>query len=145
MSVFAQFLPGGQPQPQQPVSIEIDGYAAKVNARVITRGEVREAMAPLLPEIYRQFQGAQLEEELEKAFDKSRDEIIERVLIMEAFTARGGTIPDQYVNDEIKRVINDRFKGDKAMFEQQLAEQKKNTRRIYGYGSRTDGRRHDDQ
>lgn len=130
LSAFAQFLPGAQVQPQQPVSIEIDGYAAKVNARVITRGEVREAMAPLLPEIYRQFQGAQLEEELQKAYNKARDEVIERVLIMEAFTARGGGIPDQYVNDEIKRVINDRFKGDGAMFEQQLAEQKK-TREEY--------------
>ncbi|MDZ8119749.1 peptidylprolyl isomerase [Pontiella agarivorans] len=130
LSAFSQFLPGAQPQPQQPVSIEIDGYAAKVNDRVITRGEVREAMAPALPEIYRQFQGPQLEEELQKAFNKAREEIIERVLIMEAFEERGGMIPDQYVNDEIKRVINDRFKGDKAMFEQQLAEQKK-TREEY--------------
>ncbi len=127
---LAQFLPGAQPQPQQPISIEIDGYAAKVNDRVITRGEVREAMAPLLPEIYRQFKGPQLEEELEKAFNKARGELIERALIMEAFTERGGTIPDQYVEDEIKRTINDRFKGDKAMFEQVLSEQKK-TREEY--------------
>lgn len=125
LTAFAQFLPGAQPQPQQPVSIEIDGYAAKVNDRVITRGEVREAMAPLLPEIYRQFTGAALEAELQKAFNNARKEIIERALIMNAFTERGGGIPDQYVNDEIKRVINDRFKGDKAMFEQQLAEQKR--------------------
>lgn len=126
-AVFGQALPA---TPQQPVSIEIDGYAAKVNDRVITRGEVREALAPILPEIYRQFQGAQLEEELEKAFNKARDEIIERALIMEAFKVRGGQIPDQYVNDEIKRVINDRFKGDKALFEQVLTEQKK-TREEY--------------
>ncbi|QBG47574.1 hypothetical protein EGM51_09270 [Verrucomicrobia bacterium S94] len=130
LSAFSQFLPGAQPQPQQPISIEIDGYAAKVNDRVITRGEVREAMAPVLPEIYRQFQGPQLEEELQKAFNKAREDLIERALIMEAFEERGGMIPDQYVNDEIKRIINDRFKGDKAMFEQQLAEQKK-TREEY--------------
>lgn len=112
------------------MSIEIDGYAAKVNDRVITRGEVREALAPLLPELYRQFQGAQLEAELEKAFKRARKETVERVLIMEAFKAKGGGIPDQYVNDEIKRVINDRFKGDKALFEQVLTEQKK-TREEY--------------
>ncbi len=130
LAAAAQFLPGVQPQPQQPVSIEIDGYAAKVNDRVITRGEVREAMAGVLPEIYRQFQGAQLEEELRKAFDRARDDMIERALMMEAFKAKGGQIPDQYVNDEIKRVINERFKGDKALFEQVLAEQKK-TREEY--------------
>ncbi|WP_372794729.1 peptidylprolyl isomerase [Pontiella sp.] len=126
----AQLLPGAPSQPQQPVSIEIDGYAAKVNDRIITRGEVREAMAPMLPEIYRQFQGPQLEEELEKAFNQARDELIERALIMEAFETRGGGIPDQYIEDEIKRTINERFKGDAAMFEQVLAEQKK-TRKEY--------------
>ena len=115
---------------QQPKSIEIDGYAAKVNSRVITRGEVREAMAPLLPELYRQFKGPQLDAELEKAFIHARDELVERALIMESFGAKGGQIPDQYVKDEIKRIINERFKGDEAAFEQVLAEQKK-TREEY--------------
>ncbi|MEE9368229.1 MAG: SurA N-terminal domain-containing protein [Pontiella sp.] len=117
-------------QKPKKTSVEIDGYAAKVNDRVITRGEVREALAPILPELYRNFQGAQLEEELEKAFERTRDEMVERVLIMEAFKEKGGTIPDQYVNDEIKRTINSRFKGDKALFEQVLTEQKK-TREEY--------------
>jgi len=111
--------------PMQNRSIEIDGYAAKVNDRVITQGEVREAMAAMLPELYRTFQGARLEEELEKAFVKTRDELVERALIMAAYTARGGQIPDQYVNDEIKRIITERFKGDAALFEQVLVGQKK--------------------
>ncbi len=106
-------------------SIEIDGYAATVNDRVITQGEVREAMAPILPELYRTYQGAKLEEELEKAFVNTRNELVERALIMAAYKARGGQIPDQYVNDEIKRVITERFKGDDALFEQVLAGQKK--------------------
>ena len=118
---FGQYLPK---QPET-VSIEIDGYAAKVNDRVITRGEVRESLAPMLPELYRSYQGAQLEEELEKAFVSARDEMVERALIMEAFSIKGGAIPDQYVEDEIKRMINERFKGDKVLFEQVLTEQKK--------------------
>ncbi len=121
----ASTLFGQTNTPPQIRSIEIDGYAARVNDRVITRGEVREVLAPMLPELYRVYQGAQLEEELEKAFAKVRDELVERALIMEAFSAQGGQIPDQYVNDEIKRVISDRFKGDKALFEQVLTEQKK--------------------
>ncbi|MEN8255842.1 MAG: peptidylprolyl isomerase [Verrucomicrobiota bacterium] len=111
--------------PTQNRSIEVDGYAAKVNERVITQGEVREALTPMLPELYRAYQGARLEEELEKAFVRIRDELVERALIMAAYTARGGQIPDQYVNDEIKRVIAERFKGDDALFEQVLAGQKK--------------------
>ena len=124
-AVFGQMKPM-----QQTRSIEIDGYAAKVNDRVITHGEVREALAPMLPELYRTYQGDQLEEELEKAFKKVLNDLIERTLIMEAYKERGGQIPDQYVNDEIKRMINERFKGDKALFEQVLTEQKK-TREEY--------------
>ncbi len=106
-------------------SIEIDGYAARVNERVITDGEVNEALAPIMPELYRTYQGAALQEELKKAFVKVRDELVERALIMEAFSAKGIQIPDQYVNDEIKRVISERFKGDEALFEQVLTAQKK--------------------
>lgn len=108
----------------QPRSIEIDGYAARVNERVITRGEVMEALAPLMQDIYRNYQGAALEQEQERAFVRVRDELVERALIMEAYQARGGQIPDHYVNDEIRRVISDRFKGDEAQFEQLLAGQK---------------------
>lgn len=111
--------------PKEPVSIQIDGYAARVNDKIITRSEVRELLAPLLPELYRTYQGAQLEEELQKAYAKARDELVERALIMEAFKVRGGQIPDEYVNEEINRIINDRFKGDRALFEQTLTEQKK--------------------
>jgi len=103
----------------------IDGYAAKVNDRVITRGEVYDAMAPMLPELDRLYQGDELKAALDKAFKQAREELIERALIMESFKVKGGQIPDQYVNDEIKRMINDRFKGDEAQFEQVLASQKK--------------------
>lgn len=106
-------------------SIPIDGYVAQVNDRVITRGEVVQMLAPMLPELYQRFQGEALEIELEKAFKKVRGELIERALIMEAFKKRGGDIPDQYVNDEIDRVISSRYKGDAALFEQALTSQKK--------------------
>lgn len=116
--------------PQTPKTIEIDGYAAKVNDRVVTHGEVRDSLTAILPELYRNHKGADLDAELEKAFNRAREELVERALIMETFEARGHQIPEQYVNDEIKRVINDRFKGDEALFEQVLAEQKK-TREEY--------------
>lgn len=114
------------PQTNEPVkSVEIDGYAAKVNDRVITIGDVREAMAPMLPDLYRSYQGDELEQALVSAFNKVREELIEQALILEAFEERGGHIPDQYVNDEVRRIIHDRFKGDEALFEQVLANQKK--------------------
>ena len=117
---FGQFAPTPQVE-----SVEIDGYVAKVNDRVITKGDVWAATAPRLPELHRTYQGAQLEEKLKEAFEETQENLIERLLIMEAFAKRGGQIPDQYVNDEIKRMINERFKGDEAQFEHMLAEQKK--------------------
>jgi len=130
MLTAAAIAYGQTNSPPLPASIQIDGYAAKVNDRVITRGEVREVLSPMLPELYRTFQGEKREAELEKAFVHTLNELIERALIMEAYKARGGQIPDQYVNEEINRIVAERFKGDHAQFEQVLAEQKK-TREEY--------------
>ncbi len=105
-------------------SVDIDGYAAKVNDRVVTIGDVREAMAPMLPEIYRSYQGAELEEALQNAYLEAREELVQQALILESFKERGGQIPDQFVNDEIRRVINERFNGSEAQFEQALTSQK---------------------
>ncbi len=111
--------------PPEKRSIEIDGYAAKVNDKVITQGEVREALAPLLPDLYRAYKGEQLEKELDSAYRKAREDLVDRALILAAFKKRGGQIPDQYVNEEIDRMVKARFNGDKAVFEQTLAAQKK--------------------
>lgn len=115
---------------QQTSFIEVDGYAAKVNGTVITRSDVFEALAPMLQEIYRSYQGDELKQELEKAFNTTRDKLIERALIMVAFKKRGGQIPDQYVEGEIQRIIQERFNGDEALFEQALSQQRK-TRQEY--------------
>ena len=106
-------------------TIPIDGYAAKVNDRVITIAEVREAVAPTLQELYQRYEGEQLTQALTHAYDQARNELIEQALILECYEARGGTIPDQYIADEIKRIINERFNGDEARFEQLLTSQKK--------------------
>ncbi len=113
------------PASARPERVEIDGYAAKVNDRIITIGEVREALAPMLPELYRTYQGEQLDQEYAKAFRRTLNELIEQALILESFESRGQPIPDQYINDEIQRIIKDRFKGDEALFEQTLTRQKK--------------------
>ena len=110
-----------QPQPR---SLPIDGYAAKVNDRVITRGEVRQEMAQDLQDLYRNYQGAIPEEAYEEAYARARDRLVERALIVETFRGRDVPVPDQYLEDEIRRTINGRFKGDETLFEQMLTEQK---------------------
>lgn len=105
-------------------SIPIDGYAAKVDNQIITKGEVHEMIAPMLPRLARRFQGQALEAELEKAYEQALEQLIERKLIEAAFKASGGQIPEYYIEEEVRRTIRTRFKGDKALFEQLLAEQK---------------------
>jgi parvulin-like peptidyl-prolyl isomerase len=110
-------------QPRQQ-SIPIDGYAARVNDRVITHGDVLKELAPRLPDLYRNYQGAAREEAFEKAYAEAREQLVERALIVETFEARETPIPDQYIEDEIRRIISDRFEGDETLFEQMLTGQK---------------------
>ena len=102
-------------------SIPIDGYAAKVNETIITRSDVRSAMSPILSQLYRRYQGDELEQQLEQAYLKAREQLIDQALIVAAFEARGGQIPDYYVESEIDRIIRDRFNGERARFEETLA------------------------
>ncbi len=125
---FASFLlaaPGELVLPPVPEPIAIDGYAAKVNDRIITRNDVRKAMAPVIPDLYRLFQGAELDQRLDKAYQSAREQLIEKALMLEAFEAAGGQIPDHYVKEEIERIIRNQFKGDRALFEEFIMRQKK--------------------
>ncbi|MCF7848729.1 MAG: peptidylprolyl isomerase [Kiritimatiellales bacterium] len=116
-------------QPEQ-VNFFIDGYVAQVEDIIITDSDVRELMIPMLPAVYQKFQGAELEREIQKLHQEARDDLIERALVQKAFAESGGQMPDQYVEDEIKRVIRERFNNDAAKFEQTLSDQKK-TRQEY--------------
>ena len=102
-------------------TIPIDGYAAKVNQTIITRSDVRATMAPVLPQLYSKYEGAELDQRLEEAYVNAREQLIDQALIVIAFEKQGGQIPDYIVNNEIDRIIRTRFNGDKAAFEQSLS------------------------
>jgi len=105
-------------------TIPIDGYAARVNDRVITRGEVFETMRAAIAKLRRSYHGSELDKKLEQTYKQTCKEMVNKILILSAFETMGGTVPDQYVQDEVQRIIRTRFKGDAAMFEQSLANQK---------------------
>ena len=105
--------------------IEIDGYVAKVNHQIITRNDVRQAMAPQLPEIYERFQGAERETMLLKLYHQTREKLIEDALITAEFFKRGAYIPDLYVESEIDRIVREKFKGDRSLLEEELIRNKK--------------------
>ena len=96
-----------------------------MNHQIITRNEVREAMAPQLPEIYQRFKGAAREEALRALYEKYREKLIEEALIAADFSERGAFIPDLYVEAEIESIIRNQFKEDRNRFEEELIKSKK--------------------
>ena len=111
-------LPVGAMARSQPV----DGYAALVNNRVITVGEVLAIVQPIREQIAEMYSGKELDTKMESAYKEGLDALIERALILEEFTAMGGNIPDRAVDDQINVMINDRFKNDRTAFLEALAE-----------------------
>lgn len=100
----------------------IDGYAALVNNRVITVGEVLAIVQPIRAQLVETYTGRELETKMEEAYQEGLDALIERALILEEFIAMGGNIPDRAVDDQINVMINERFKNDRTAFLEALAE-----------------------
>jgi len=121
LEIFGQGVLGIKPKVR---SIQIDGYAARVNDRVITRSEVLTEMGRVIAQLQRSFHGAKFEEEFNRAFKQTCNDMVDRILILSAFKELGGRVPEEYVQNEVHHIIKTRFKGDAAQFEQSLALQK---------------------
>lgn len=109
-------------QPAQAALIEVNGIAAKVNGRVITKNEVSFMLAPLYAQLRAQYprRGDEFNSELKEARDKILQELIDREIILDEFRQLGADIPDEVVENEIKRQINQLYNGDKAKFTNEL-------------------------
>lgn len=99
-----------------------DGYAAIVNARVITVGDAVELAQANVLQMRDSFAGEELLRRSEEAYKNALDLLIEQALIVEEFKAMGGSIPDRAVDDKIKEFIFERFNNDRAKFLEALSE-----------------------
>ncbi len=97
-------------------SIPVDGYAAVVNDRVITIGDVLGFVQPVHEQLRMSYEDRELEMKLQEAFDGGRDTLIEKALILEEFEAMEGTMPDRAVDEHINSIIQERFNNDRAAF-----------------------------
>lgn len=126
--------PGPSPLQQQPPvprpptppritgPIEVNGIAAKVNGKVITRNEVGFAVAPIYNQLASQFprRGPEFERQFKKARDGMIQDLIDRQLILDEYKTMGANIKDYYVDEEIKRQVRELFNGDEAKFQEEL-------------------------
>ena len=102
----------------------LDSYAAVVNGKVITVGEVMDAIRPEQARLARQYGGAELEEKMVGLFREGRDRLIADELVLADFAAQGASLPERAIEDHINGVIHDRFANDRTAFLQALAEER---------------------
>jgi len=102
--------------------IEVNGIAAKVNGRVITKNQVSFMLAPVFAQLATQYprRGQQFDSELKKARDNVLQELIDRAIILDEFKQLGANIRPHVVDEEVKRQIQTLYNGDEKKFREEL-------------------------
>ncbi len=110
----------GAQEKQRP--IEVNGIAAKVNGRVITKNEVTFMLAPIAAQLNAQYprRGQEFATRFKEAKDNIVKELIDRQIILDEFKKLGASLPPNTVDEEIKRQINSLYNGDKSKFNEEL-------------------------
>jgi parvulin-like peptidyl-prolyl isomerase len=103
--------------------VTLDGYAAVVNERVITVGEVKALVQPVERQLREAFAGDALLSKLKDAYEDARLALIERALILTEFANQKMTIPETAVDDRTAELIREQFNNDRAAFLAELAEE----------------------
>ena len=118
--LFAAGAAGARPD----AGVLLDSYAALVNGKVVTVGDVLSAMPAAHERLAAQYAGRELEAKLREKFAAMRDALVEAELVLLDFEAQGGTLPDRAVEDHVNSVIHDQFGNDRTAFLEALAEQR---------------------
>lgn len=122
-STFAQEV---QPAPAQPSGlVEVNGIAAIVNARLITKKELGVMLGPEIARLMAEFprRGPEFERQLKESRDQILQELIDRELILDEFRkmkAKGANLPDRVVDQEIDRIIREQYNGNRNKFREEL-------------------------
>ena len=103
------------------VGVLLDSYAAIVNGKVITVGDVLSALQPVQARLAAQYEGGELEQKILEEYDHARDRLIESELVLLDFEMQGGALPDRAVEDHVNTVIHERFGNDRTSFLRALA------------------------
>jgi peptidyl-prolyl cis-trans isomerase SurA len=109
----------------------VNGVVAVVNDRVITAGELRQELMPLMPRI----EGAALDQadfdrRVEEAARQVLDEMIDRALVVQDFEKSGNRIPEMQKNFQLDEFIRNRFGGDRMRFMDKLHDYGKSLQRF---------------
>jgi peptidyl-prolyl cis-trans isomerase SurA len=94
----------------------VDGIAAVVNGEVVTYSQVRALSAPRERLLRSQFKGKDLENKLLELRQLAVKDLIDRRLVIQAFKKESFQIPDHFVDDRVRQIIQESFGGDRNTF-----------------------------
>lgn len=107
-------------------AIEINGIAARVNGKVITKKEIAVLMQPRIALLQAQAKNGmphspkKTEEYLESVEKEILDELIDNKLVLTELESRQAQIPDHVVEQDMQRVIKDVYGGSEQKFRADL-------------------------
>lgn len=107
-------------------AVEINGIAARVNGKVITKKEVAILMQPRLMAIQAQIKSGvplspkKTNDLLKKAEQEILQELIDNKLILSELEAREAGLPDHVVEQDMQRVIKEVYGGSEKKFREDL-------------------------
>jgi parvulin-like peptidyl-prolyl isomerase len=107
-----------------PLVTAIDGYAARVDNTIITYGEVRESAGPYLQQLARKYKGKELAERIQAAYLDARESLIEEALLKAETKTLGVSLPEKVIDDEVSRLIRERFNNNRALLSRALADRR---------------------
>lgn len=105
-----------------PAEEAINGLAAVVNGKPITKSEVRNAVQAQAFMLSRQFPagGPEFREAMDTLESDALQDLIDRELILAEFEKSGAQLKKQYLDDAIDSFIRERFEGDRSKFLEEL-------------------------
>jgi parvulin-like peptidyl-prolyl isomerase len=101
----------------------IDGIAAIVNSDVITYSQLRSLSAPKEKLLRSQYRGDELAAKIKEAREAALKDLIDRQLIIQSFKKEGYSIPDHFLDEQVKEIIQESFGGDRNTFVKTLQAQ----------------------
>ncbi len=102
--------------------VEVNGIAAKVNGRVVTKNQVSFMLSPEYARLVTEFprRGPQFEAKFYEAKKRIIQELIDRQIILDEFKQIGAVIKPNFIDDEIKSQMKKNFNGDEVKFREEL-------------------------
>jgi peptidyl-prolyl cis-trans isomerase SurA len=110
------------PVPRSSGPVEVNGIAAKVNGRVVTKNQVSFMLAPVYAQLATQFprRGPQFDAKFKEAKTSVIQELIDRQIILDEFKQLGAFIKPNLIDDEVKRQMRELYNGDEVKFREEL-------------------------